>query len=116
MTRHEAERRQLAYRLHDDVLGHVAILYNNLSDDAVTPSVQEAYELLKSQVRQLITGLRPAMLDYGLSAALDEMVESQTQRVGVTTQISLEIDVPPDPVAPSAGGRRTPLSYRTTSR
>ena len=93
VARHEAERRQLAYRLHDDVLGHIAILYNNLDAAAVTPVVQDAYELLKSQVRQMITGLRPAMLDYGLSAALEEMVEELTQRAGDRVQIFL--DVPP---------------------
>ena len=100
VARHEAERRQLAYRLHDDVLGHIAILHNNLDAAALTPVVHEAYELLKSQVRQLITGLRPAMLDYGLSAALDEMVEDLIQRAGNTMKISL--DIPPDLGAPRA--------------
>jgi signal transduction histidine kinase len=99
VTRHEAERRQLAYRLHDDVLGHIVILYNSLAAAAVTPAVQAAYELLKSQVRQLITGLRPAMLDYGLAAALEELVEDLARRAGDRMQIVLEVS--PSRGAPS---------------
>ena len=90
VVRHETERRQLAYQLHDEILTHVALLYNNLDAAAVTPVVQDAYEQLKSQVRQMISRLRPPMLDYGLPADLDALLEDQQQRAGDTVQIVLD--------------------------
>lgn len=80
VIRHESERRQLAYQLHDEILTHAALLYNNLATAALTPAVQEAYDTLKAQVRQMIAGLRPPMLDYGLAAALDALVDELAGR------------------------------------
>lgn len=91
VRRHEVERRHLAHTLHDDILGRIALLYNNLDVHCVTPRFQSAYEGIRSQLRQMISGLRPAMLDHGLSTALEELAGNLQQRAGDAVLISLEV-------------------------
>ncbi len=91
VIRHEAERRQLAHQLHDEILNRMAILYNNLDAEAVTATVEHDYARLKSDVRQMIAGLRPPMLDYGLPAAFDALVEDLGRRAGDSLHIALEV-------------------------
>jgi signal transduction histidine kinase len=91
VIRHEAERRQLAHQLHDEILHRMAILYNNLAAEAVTATVEHDYAQLKSDVRQMIAGLRPPMLDYGLPAAFDALVEDLDRRADDSFHIALEV-------------------------
>ena len=96
IDRQEAERARLARTLHDEVLNRLAVLAM-LSDERADPQrFQEAYGALTSQVRQTISGLRPAMLQYGLRTALEELVDELTVRVGDSPLITL--DLPPSEV------------------
>lgn len=92
MDRNEAERVHLAHVLHDDVLQQMATLALSVDpiDDNVAATTQfdQAYQRVTEQIRQLITNLRPAMLTYGLGAAIEEYVDSLTQRVGNNTSIT----------------------------
>jgi signal transduction histidine kinase len=78
IDRQEAERLQLALELHDGVLNQLGILA--LTVDERNDTFEAAYHLAATNIRQIISGLRPTMLNYGLRSALDELAdEAPTQ-------------------------------------
>ncbi len=87
----EAERTQLAYLLHDEVLNQAAILYMSLDAAALSARAEAAYETLKQQIRQMISSLRPPALDLGLHAALEELADELDQRVQPDCTFSLKV-------------------------
>ena len=76
---HEEERNALARELHDDVLGQLAVL-STQSDAVSSPEFQESYQLVSNRLRQIVSNLRPAMLQYGLYLALDELTDELPKR------------------------------------
>ncbi|MFC1878687.1 ATP-binding protein [Chloroflexota bacterium] len=90
IERHEDERANLARDLHDEVLNQLAILSMNV-DTELTTGFQESYQTVVDYLRRMIGGLRPAMLNYGLRAALEELVDELTERVEDHMQIFLEV-------------------------
>lgn len=81
IDRHERERTHLALELHDDILNQMALLVIYVDEESVAPQIFEVFERLTTRVRQTIRGLRPAMLNYGLGAALDDLADQLTERV-----------------------------------
>ncbi|MFW6068864.1 MAG: GAF domain-containing sensor histidine kinase [Chloroflexota bacterium] len=79
IDRHEAERARLARALHDDVLSRVAVLAVYAADEIPEASLK-AFDELTARLRQTIAGLRPAMLQYGLRAALVEIGDELAER------------------------------------
>lgn len=78
----EAERRRIARELHDDLGQRISVLKMHLSllqmHHAATPELREqAGSILKiaqgmtEAIRQVVSSLRPAALDLGLSGALE---------------------------------------------
>ncbi len=59
IERHEAERAALGRDLHDDILQQMAVLATH----APNPAGDAAYASIVSRTRQMISGLRPVMLD-----------------------------------------------------
>ena len=92
-NRAESERTRLAHELHDHVLHELRRLRMSLSEVAVPPEFLSAYELAAASVREVIAGLRPPMLDFGLHAALVSLADMLDQQVAGTAIINL--DVPP---------------------
>ena len=90
VDRHEEERLRLALELHDSVLNQIAALPMSL-DIPLPPSFQENYEKLTQQVREIVSTMRPPMLNYGLKLAIEELVESLIERTKGTMNITLEI-------------------------
>ncbi len=87
---HETERSNLALDLHDDVLNQLAGL--SMKMDAETAAAFEGeFQAVITHLRRMISGLRPAMLSYGLVPALEEMVDEISSRSGDIPQIRLEI-------------------------
>lgn len=86
---HERERARLARDLHDDILNRLATLLPDVTDPAQLAALQE----LIASLRQTVTGLRPAMLTYGLQTALDELTDILEDRPGLQTRI--EFSIPP---------------------
>jgi len=80
ILRHEDERKKLAHDLHDDILSSLAVLGMLVDDEFITSEFQREYEKLTTRIRQIINGLRPAMLDYGLYQAIDELIQELTDR------------------------------------
>jgi signal transduction histidine kinase len=101
IERHEQERISLSKDLHDDVLTRLAVLSMKV-DQKNAPDFDENYKMLIASLRQMISGLRPAMLDYGLVPALDELVEELTAKSGNDINVQIEIT--------SSGNRYDPMA------
>ena len=79
IERHEQERTNLARDLHDDVLNQLAA-FSMQVDQEIAPDVEEGFATITTRLRQMISGLRPAMLSYGLAPALEELVDELSVR------------------------------------
>lgn len=88
IERREVERIRLARELHDDVLRQMAMLTLNV--DEPTEQFKQAYESAATHIRQMISGLRPTMLSYGLEGALQELIDDAISQKG---EVTLEMDV-----------------------
>jgi signal transduction histidine kinase len=91
MDQHEAERTALALELHDEVLNQLAVLSMSVDEQGLTPRFQDSYQRLVTRLRQTISGLRPAMLNYGLRAALEELADELAERAGSGVKVRLEV-------------------------
>ena len=69
----EAEKANLARLLHDEILNNLALLSKTVME--TNPHLRLTYESLVSRIRQTIVTLRPTLLDFGLWAALDELLD-----------------------------------------
>lgn len=96
IRRHENERSRLALELHDDVLGSLAILANRGEDSQATPVFQEAYQASVQSVRQIISGLRPPLLDIGLRPALDGVIDEVAALSGQRTELTINLPASPE--------------------
>lgn len=93
IERHEKERANLAHDLHDEVLNQLAALFMNYDVREIAPDFESRYRNVVTRIRHMISGLRPAMLNFGLQAALEELVDDLSERIGNNASIS--IDMPP---------------------
>ncbi|MBC8497021.1 MAG: hypothetical protein ISS57_15070 [Anaerolineales bacterium] len=91
IERTEQERASLARDLHDVVLNQLASLSTG-ANEQTPPQTLEQYQSLSTHIRQMISGLRPAMLNYGLIPALEEMGDELSERSG---GIDIEMDISP---------------------
>lgn len=73
IDRDERERSHFAIHLHDDVLNQLALLAHS-ADETQDEAFYQAYKNSVLRVREIIGGLRPPLLDYGLSAALNGLM------------------------------------------
>ncbi|MCP4139159.1 MAG: hypothetical protein GY755_02520 [Chloroflexi bacterium] len=96
---HERERTALAHGLHDDVLGQLTAL-TLINTSTTSVEFQENFHRVTSRIRQMISGLRPTMLDYGLRLALDEYIDELSERYLDGPSITLSV--------PSSGIRYEP--------
>ncbi len=87
----ETERGHLARELHDEVLNQLAVLSMNLDDREPSPQFRASYDAIVRNLREMIHQLRPAMLTYGLRAALAEMVDEIAARPGEMPEVVLEV-------------------------
>ncbi len=92
IDRHEEERARLARYLHDDVLNELVVLGMQAEDTEVS-DYDATYQLLAGRIRQIIHGLRPSMLNYGLQAGIQELADGLSQRAGERTEI--QVSLPP---------------------
>jgi signal transduction histidine kinase len=87
----ETERRNLALELHDHVLSDLAVFTDGLGDHVLSPNSLDSFEKVTTSLRQIVSGLRPHMLDYGLYLALMSLVDALQDRVGDSVKIVLDI-------------------------
>jgi nitrate/nitrite-specific signal transduction histidine kinase len=88
VDRDEQERGQWALNLHDDILNELALLAPGPGQPAETVT---AYQRVVARVRQMIGGLRPAMLAYGLHRALEQLADDLADRAGETVQVQMDL-------------------------
>jgi len=69
---HEQERLRLSRILHDDILNGMTAL-GLYTDKQAVSEFREIYQSITTQIKQASRGLRPAMLNYGLWSAIDEL-------------------------------------------
>ncbi|MCX6045427.1 MAG: hypothetical protein NT075_09950 [Chloroflexi bacterium] len=91
IDRHEVERTSLAHVLHDEILHQLALLSMYIEEIKASPQFDGAYQALTMQIRQIITGLRPAMMNYGLGAALEELTEALEERGGDANEFQINL-------------------------
>jgi len=92
IERVENERIDLAWELHDQMLNQLALLKNSLADYPLPHGFLESYNVVSTSVRQTISGLRPAMLNYGLYTALSGYVDELTDQA--KSDLTFELAVP----------------------
>jgi signal transduction histidine kinase len=114
------ERRRIAESLHDGPVQHVAALVQMLGalgrslDDgdvaAARPVAARALEVAResaTELREIVTGIEPALLDeLGLAGALRELAERTAGRRGATLELELDAPTPerPGPGPAAASG------------
>lgn len=96
--RQEVEQQRLAHELHDQVLNQLAVLANRMDERLFTPELEQAYHETVASIRDMINGLRPTMLNYGLYPGLQELVDELQQQANIRqpagTPIQISLDVP----------------------
>jgi len=93
IERQEAERSHLARELHDDVLNQLGMLWMSVDERQTDEHFAIAYQTSVTRIREIISGLRPGMLMYGLRFALEELTEETATQVG--GDISIQLILPP---------------------
>ncbi len=91
VERHEQERANLARDLHDDVLNQLAVLSLKTDQEEAAPTFEEGFQSITARLRQMISGLRPAMLNYGLAPALEELADELSARTEHALSIQTDI-------------------------
>jgi signal transduction histidine kinase len=89
VDRYEEERLRLALDLHDSILNQLAVLQMNL--DKPSQKFQDAYDGLTQRLREIVSDLRPPMLNYGLEPAIRELADNLMERSKDTVQINVEL-------------------------
>lgn len=100
IDRAETERATLARHLHDSLLSQLAVLKVSVDERTARPEFLNSYDELTTNVRQIIGGLRPPMLNYGLYPALSALADEISERIKDGPAVSLampEADVRYDP-------------------
>jgi signal transduction histidine kinase len=75
VQRMEEERYHLARELHDEILGQLALLVHKFHELKVSTEHIQSIQNIIQQIRQIILGLRSTVLNYGLKAAVDDLVD-----------------------------------------
>jgi signal transduction histidine kinase len=94
IEREEKARMSLARELHDGVLGQMTALAAIVAGSSVLPQFAPLYQTTIQQIREIISGLRPSMLEFGLRSALDELVDEITALAPPDAALRVEINVP----------------------
>jgi signal transduction histidine kinase len=89
----EAERASLGRELHDEILQKLFVLQENAKVLLESPSFTKAYEDVIHNVTDLIRGLRPPMLEYGLYRALAALADDWAYRSGAQSGPGISITV-----------------------
>ncbi len=92
IDRDERERTRLALELHDEILNELALLAPGRATAAPDPATQAVYDRVIERIRQMISGLRPAMLTYGLHSALEQLADDLADRAGNELEVHVALD------------------------
>ncbi|MEX2143010.1 MAG: ATP-binding protein [Anaerolineales bacterium] len=93
IERQEVERVHLARELHDDVLQRINELSDQVDEAAYAKGFGKRLEDLVGQVRSLINGLRPPLMDQGLYYALLNLTDELAHKPLTRPKITLELPI-----------------------
>ncbi|MDH5606286.1 MAG: ATP-binding protein, partial [Anaerolineae bacterium] len=88
----EQERTNLAHNLHDEVLSDLAIISLDLGKSNSPEAIQQHIQNINNRIRKTINRLRSPMLNFGLQAGLQGLVDYLEDRL--PEGASLVLDVP----------------------
>jgi signal transduction histidine kinase len=91
VDRYEEERLHLALELHDSILNQLAVLMMNMDAHNPTAKFQGAYDDLTKHLRDIVSDLRPPMLNYGLEPAIGELADNLMERSKDTIRIDMNV-------------------------
>lgn len=91
INRHEQERMHLALELHDGILNQMAVLALSLDPATISPKFSETYDQLTLQLREIVSNLRPPMIQYGLKPAFEELAYNLKERSNDSLNIVTDI-------------------------
>lgn len=91
IQRQEAVKLRSARRLHDQVLGQLTVLGQNIDHSDEESPLVATYQETVQQVREVIAGLRPSALNFGLEMALTDLVDRLSENN--LSPAVLELDV-----------------------
>lgn len=93
----EQERAAIAREIHDDIGGaltavkfDLAWLARHTSDTQATQHIQSGLDMLQHAIgasQRIMLDLRPPILDQGLAAALQWLIDGFTKRTGITARL-----------------------------
>lgn len=92
LTLQEQQRLSLARDLHDSVLGELGLLRRSTPDAG--DDFIKAYNQTVARIREIISGLHPNMLNYGLHTALLELADDPIVQIQVQNPVPIEVTVP----------------------
>lgn len=90
----EIERASLGHELHDHILHQLFLLQQSAASCLDLPPFAQAYATVTRSLRDLIRGLRPPMLEYGLYEALVALADDWTQRSSNQPGPLISLEVP----------------------
>jgi two-component system sensor histidine kinase DegS len=94
--RYEQERLRLSRDLHDSILNEMAALLMRSDSPVLSPEFQKGFEALTERLREIVGGLRPPTLNFGLKYALEELVETLSERNQHVVKIEAHIQADGD--------------------
>jgi signal transduction histidine kinase len=94
--RYEQERLRLSRDLHDSILNEMAALLMRSDSPVSSPEFQKAFEALTERLREIVGGLRPPTLNFGLKYALDELAENLSERNQNSLKLETQIQASGD--------------------
>jgi signal transduction histidine kinase len=92
IDRTELERARLARDLHDGALSHLASIALHQDAENVSPVVRQGYQDVSNSLRETISNLRPAMLNYGLALALRSLAAQLQERANGGLSVAFELE------------------------
>jgi signal transduction histidine kinase len=92
ITDREQYRKELARDLHDNVLSYLSVLSSNQPAELQPEAMQENYKQVINRLRATIFSLRSPMMEYGLTMAIEDMVDHfQSQASHEDIAVHLEL-------------------------
>lgn len=91
INRYEQERVGLARDLHDGFLNEMAGMLMKHDPSSLPQDFLESFDKLILRLREIVSYLRPPMLEYGLKFAIGGLADNLSERSHDTLQISSEL-------------------------
>jgi signal transduction histidine kinase len=94
--RYEQERLRLSRDLHDSILNEMAALLIRSDAPVFSAEFQQAFDALTERLREILSDLRPPMLNFGLKYALEELAEKLSERNQGAVKIEMHLQTDGD--------------------